>query len=171
MTLQAISESERVRNAQFYADGSEVRLYAVTNMALKFGTNDTERMRITSSGDVGIGTTTIGSLFQVNGNAAIGFTASTAAPAFGLAVNGAVILVNLAGTGSRAVLADASGNLTAPVSDISVKQNIKTIGYGLNEIIKMNPVWFDYIDKYKNMGNGRVERRERARQDYHRQAL
>ena len=144
-----------VRNAQFYADGSEVRLYAVTNMALKFGTNDTERMRITSSGDVGIGTTTIGSLFQVNGNAAIGFTASTAAPAFGLAVNGAVILVNLAGTGSRAVLADASGNLTAPVSDISVKQNIKTIGYGLNEIIKMNPVWFDYIDKYKNMGNGR----------------
>ena len=52
-------------------------------------------------------------------------------------------------------MADASGNLTAPVSDISVKQNIKTIGYGLNEIIKMNPVWFDYIDKYKNMGNGR----------------
>ena len=61
----------------------------------------------------------------------------------------------MAGTGSRAVLADASGNLSAPVSDISVKQNINTIGYGLNEILKMNPVWFEYIDEYKNYGEGR----------------
>ena len=52
-------------------------------------------------------------------------------------------------------MADASGNLSAPVSDISVKQNIKPIGYGLNEISKMNPVWFDFIDGYKNYGEGR----------------
>jgi hypothetical protein len=45
-----------VRNAQFYADGAEVRLYAVTNVPLRFGTNDTEVMRITGS-LVGIGTT------------------------------------------------------------------------------------------------------------------
>lgn len=64
-------------------------------------------------------------------------------------------LPSLAGTGSRAVLADASGSLSAPVSDISVKQNIKSIGYGLNEILKMNPVWFDYIDEYKNYGEAR----------------
>jgi len=62
---------------------------------------------------------------------------------------------SLAGTGSRAVLADASGTLSAPVSDISVKENIKPIGYGLNEISKMNPVWFDFIDEYKNYGEGR----------------
>jgi hypothetical protein len=66
-----------------------------------------------------------------------------------------VSITNLAGSGSRAVLADASGNLSAPVSDISVKENINTIGYGLNEILKMKPVWFNYNDEYKNYGEGR----------------
>jgi hypothetical protein len=66
-----------------------------------------------------------------------------------------VSLQSLTGSGSRAVLADASGNLSAPVSDISVKENIKPIGYGLNEVLKMNPVWFDFIDEYKNYGQGR----------------
>jgi hypothetical protein len=68
---------------------------------------------------------------------------------------GTVTIANLAGTGSRAVLADANGLLSAPVSDISVKQNIVPIGYGLNEIMKMNPVWFDFVDEYKNFGEGR----------------
>lgn len=68
---------------------------------------------------------------------------------------GNVLIGVLAGSGSRAVLADASGVLSAPISDISVKQNISTIGYGLNEILKMNPVWFDFIDEYKNYGQGR----------------
>ena len=68
---------------------------------------------------------------------------------------GTVNMTSLAGTGSRAVLADATGNLSAPVSDISVKENIITIGYGLNEILKMKPVWFDFIDEYKNYGEGR----------------
>jgi len=72
-----------------------------------------------------------------------------------IASTGVTTISNLAGTGSRAVLADASGNLSAPVSDISVKENINTIGYGLNEILKMNPVWFDYINEYKNYGEGR----------------
>jgi hypothetical protein len=48
----------------------------------------TERMRITSGGSIGIATTTIGSTLQVNGNAAIGYSASTAAPTNGLAVAG-----------------------------------------------------------------------------------
>jgi hypothetical protein len=68
---------------------------------------------------------------------------------------GVITIADLAGTGSRAVLADASGNLSAPISDISVKENIQSIGYGLNEIVKMNPVWFDFIDDYKNYGEGR----------------
>jgi len=72
-----------------------------------------------------------------------------------IAAGGAVTIANLAGSGSRAVLADASGVLSAPVSDISVKQNIVPIGYGLNEIMKMNPVWFHFVDEYKNFGEGR----------------
>ena len=50
----------------------------------------TDYMRLDASGNLGIGTTTIGSKLQVNGNAAIGYSASTAAPTNGLAVSGNV---------------------------------------------------------------------------------
>jgi hypothetical protein len=63
-------------------------------------------------------------------------------------------ITNLAGTGSRAVLADASGNLSAPVSDQSIKENIQPLQYGLDTIMKLNPVQFEYIDTYKNYGEG-----------------
>lgn len=56
---------------------------------------------------------------------------------------------NLAGTGTRTVVADASGNLSAPVSDESLKENIQPIHYGLNEIMKMNPVSYNFKDKEK----------------------
>jgi len=67
---------------------------------------------------------------------------------------GVLTLLNLAGTGSRAVLADANGNLSAPVSDETVKQNIQPLQYGLNAIMQLNPISFEYIDDYKNYGEG-----------------
>lgn len=107
----------------------------------------TERMRITSGGDLCLGATTSnGYMLRVTGYANIGGN---------LVVNGDTTIGGLAGSGSRAVIASSTGVLSAPVSDISVKQNIKPIGYGLNEISKMNPVWFDFIDEYKNYGEGR----------------
>ena len=68
---------------------------------------------------------------------------------------GAVTISNLAGTGSRAVLADASGVLSAPVSDSSVKENIKPLDYGIADIMKLNPVSFEYKKSYKNFGEGK----------------
>jgi hypothetical protein len=69
--------------------------------------------------------------------------------------NGGIITItNLAGTGSRAVLADASGNLSAPVSDITVKENVQPLKYGLNAIMQLNPISFEYVDDYKNYGEG-----------------
>ena len=62
---------------------------------------------------------------------------------------GAVTINDLAGTGSRAVLADANGVLSAPVSSITTKENVQTLNYGLNEILQINPVSFDYINKDK----------------------
>lgn len=67
---------------------------------------------------------------------------------------GAFSVFTLAGTGSRAVLADVNGVLSAPVSDRRVKKNIHPIEYGLKEILKMKPVSFNYIDSYKNYGTG-----------------
>ena len=66
-----------------------------------------------------------------------------------IASGGNVTINNLAGTGSRAVLADANGVLSAPVSSITTKENVQTLNYGLNEILQINPVSFDYINKDK----------------------
>lgn len=62
---------------------------------------------------------------------------------------GNVKIEGLIGTGTRTVVADASGNLSAPVSDESLKENIQPIHYGLNEIMKMNPVSYNFKDKEK----------------------
>jgi hypothetical protein len=52
-----------------------------------------ERLRIISNGYIGINDpANIGSNLQINGNAAIGYSASTAAPTNGLAVSGALLI-------------------------------------------------------------------------------
>ena len=67
-----------------------------TGASFIFGTNRTgttggnELVRFQDNGNVGIGTSTIGSTLQINGNAAIGFNSSTIAPNNGLAVSGIV---------------------------------------------------------------------------------
>jgi hypothetical protein len=73
---------------------------------------------------------------------------------FGLGASPTVKIQNLAGTGSRAVLADANGVLSAPVSDKSIKENIEPLQYGLDTIMQLNPVQFEFIDTYKNYGEG-----------------
>ena len=109
-----------------------------------------------TSGGLRLGTQVAIRARNVGNTANIPLIESTASDTVSVASGGAVVIIsNLAGTGSRAVLADASGNLSAPVSDISVKENISIIGYGLTEILKMKPVWFNYIDQYKNFGEGR----------------
>jgi hypothetical protein len=50
-----------------YASSSDTSLFAVTSIPLLFGTNNTERMRIDSSGNVGIGTSSPNNRFHVKG--------------------------------------------------------------------------------------------------------
>jgi hypothetical protein len=86
-----------------------------TNDVFAISTNNTERARFTTGGSFGIGTTTIGSTLQVNGNAAIGYSASTAAPTNGLAVSGNVTF------GTNAV-----ANTTSDLLTINKNQNAAT---------------------------------------------
>lgn len=69
--------------------------------------------------------------------------------------DGTIEMANLAGTGSRAVLTSAGGVLSAPVSDITVKQNVVPSTYGINEIELLDPVFFEYIDEFKDYGAAR----------------
>ena len=61
---------------------------------------------------------------------------------------GAVTIKNLAGSGSRAVNADANGLLSA-ASSILIKENVEIINYGLSDVLKLKPVIFNYIDRNK----------------------
>ncbi len=81
-------------------------------------------------------------------------TAATITERLRVAQAGVVTVQNLAGTGSRAVLADASGNLSAPVSDSTIKEDIEPIKYGIKTIMKLNPVRFKYKEGWKNYGKG-----------------
>ena len=65
--------------------------------------------------NVGIGTTTIGSKFQVNGNAAIGYSTSTGGPSNGLAVSGSVGI----GVTNPATALQVNGNATIRAGPMS----------------------------------------------------
>jgi hypothetical protein len=54
-------------HAQTYASSSDYSMYAVSAIPMIFGTNNIERMRITSAGNVGIGTTSPGRRLSIAG--------------------------------------------------------------------------------------------------------
>ena len=79
-------------------------------------TNGTEKVTVLNNGNVGIGTTTPTAKLDVNGT----FNA-TGAATFSSSVTAASLkATNLAGTGTRAVVADASGNLVASTTGYKV---------------------------------------------------
>jgi hypothetical protein len=90
---------------------------------------------------------------RISSNAGAGgnirFQTNGSVNALDLAAAGGVTVFNLSGTGSRAVLSDANGLLSAPVSSINTKENVQILDYGLNELLQINPVSFDYINKDK----------------------
>lgn len=66
--------------------------------------------------------------------------------------SGNVGMTSLAGTGSRAVLSDANGVLSAPISDKRAKSSISPVSDGLSKILALNPVTFYYKKEFQNFG-------------------
>lgn len=66
--------------------------------------------------------------------------------------SGNVGMTSLAGTGSRAVLSDANGVLSAPISDKHAKSSISPVSDGLSKILALNPVTFYYKKEFQNFG-------------------
>ena len=106
-------------------------------------TGGQEKMRIDNLGSVGISTTTIGSKLQVNGNAAIGYSASTAGPTNGLAVAGGVTIgtatnnvssivttgYSLTGANAQSLL-DLAGTWNTTGNPTAIKLNITNTASG-----------------------------------------
>jgi hypothetical protein len=91
-----------------------LEIETAASIPICFRPTGTESARFDASANFGLGTTTIGSKLQVNGNAAIGYSASTAAPTNGLAVSGAVAIgQSTVGSGIKLDILGANGVLQA----------------------------------------------------------
>jgi hypothetical protein len=137
-----------------------------------------ERMRITSVGNVGIGVTSPSYKFHTvssdnNTQSFAAFSAlnlsqqvemwyggirmggSNTHVDMNLAAKGSAGVMNFITNGSTRMQIDGSGNIGAPsgtniynASDLRLKRNISTINDGLNKIMELNPVKFNWIENY-----------------------
>lgn len=161
------------------------------NGAMRFGTitgvnagGFSERMRITSSGNVGIGTTSPN--FQTSGRVVVDINGSSSSllglsiggnstsyiatfssgteiasitnPLF-FTVNGAIRMtakssgfINIANLGTGLVYSNAGDLTSTNPSDERLKNNITDLNYGLNEILQLRPVTYNWKNDTINQG-------------------
>lgn len=116
------------------------------------GTNNVERLRLTDSAIQGAASNM--TLIAGTGNSRTmtlqTTTSGGTATSFIVAdATQGITASSLAGTGSRAVLADANGLLSAPVSDELWKEPLRPLpeSYGLATVMLLQPSIFKYRDK------------------------
>lgn len=159
-----------------YNAGFDAYLQNTSNGFMAFYTNDTERMRITSGGQIQLGTTSIsGEVVKVTGTSGLDNYISVYAGSIHVfldadSTNSSGIVgtqsnhnFKLRSNGINRMNIDTSGNIGAPnsgtniynASDLRLKQNIETIENGLDKIIALNPVKFNWIDGFVESEEGK----------------
>ena len=155
--LIAVSSSGGAAFGRMYASGNSVIIGTSTSSNLIFDTNDTERMRITSGGDVGIGTagSTGNRLFvkgssTTSGNTSIFVQNSAGTNLFYIRDNGTFYTgtaaespYNLTIAASANVFVFSDGALFRATSSARYKKDIEDLNvdtFGL--INKIRPVWY-----------------------------
>jgi hypothetical protein len=102
------------------------------NINFAAGGSSTSTFILNSSNNLGLNTSTIGSRLQVNGNAAIGYSASTAAPTNGLAVSGQVgVGINSPVTTAALQVSSTTQGFLPPVMTTTQKNAITSPATGL----------------------------------------
>jgi hypothetical protein len=104
-------------SAQYYAGGGTAVLRTYTNHGLVFGTNGTERMRITNSGNICIGTTTPNSTFHLKGGTSTQGTAWISSSKSGFTENSHIHYganmdwyIRSGSTNGKVIIQDGGGN-------------------------------------------------------------
>ena len=115
-----------IQDAASTASGCPSTLYLTTHSGSGYN-----NAVLTSAGHFGIGTTS---------------------PTDDLHVIGSAKISTLSGSGTRAVYSDSTGVLTNTSSDARMKQDVEILSYGLQHILLLRPVSFNWCTKYEEDG-------------------
>lgn len=140
-------------------------LWGIDNYPLRFGTNNTERMRMSSSGDLTIGTSTATSSFYNGANNEVGhgLNGATGYAAHCRAGANTPLYVSHSGTGDgtyihfyqsttgRGFISQSGGStLYNASSDYRLKENVIDLENATSRINSLRPVNFDWIESGEN---------------------
>ena len=156
------ARGKQTLNGDFYFGGTtsgDYNLYNYENGSIRIGTNNTERLRIDSSGRVLIARSTadlgtVGYRFDTTGEmyASINLATNSAITygAYSTSASAYRFYVGMAGT------VFATNTTISAISDIRYKENIRDLNVGLESIMALRPRVFDWKDgKGKNIKNDR----------------
>ena len=122
------------RSWRFTSDQLVFGDFAIQRSQTQTGTTYDTILYLDAAGNTGIGTATLGSKLQVNGNAAIGYSASTAAPTNGLAVAGNAIIGATSNTNSSGFLVNSSATTANLITPALYVRNTNAASGALNGI-------------------------------------